>query len=154
MYSLQWCEFHMWQQFEFNSVMGFDNRVKTCAKHKHIPPKMSHPWRTSRTVTMDQPFSIDRYFHAITNWFIALNHNHNQMLTHQWSRIYWNQMKCVQFYLFSLFVWWEIFVAVCLIVEIIKAPTEVVMRISIALESTLLAWWLTHLFLTTSVTWL
>jgi len=30
-------------------------------------------------------------------------------------------------------------VAVCLIVGIIKAPTEVAMRISIALESTLLA---------------
>ena len=32
-----------------------------------------------------------------------------------WSRIYWSRMKCVQFYLFSLFVWLAIFVFVCLI---------------------------------------
>ena len=76
------------------------------------------------------------------------------MLTLQWSTIYWSQIICVQFYLLSLFVWWAISVAVCLIVGIIKAPTEVTMRISISLESTLFAWWLTHLLLTTLVTWL
>ena len=85
--------------------------------------------------------------------FINIFRN-NYMHTFQWSRIYWSRMICVQFYLLSLFVWWGISVAVCLIVGIIKAQTEVAMRISIALESTLLAWWLTHLLLTTSVTWL
>ena len=61
------------------------------------------------------------------------------MLTLLWSTIYWSWMKCVQFYLISLFVWLAIFVVVCLITQIVKAPTEVAMRISIALESTLLA---------------
>ena len=42
------------------------------------------------------------------------------MLTLQWSRIYWSQMICVQFYLLSLFVWWAISVAVCLIVGFLK----------------------------------
>ena len=37
------------------------------------------------------------------------------MLTLEWSRIYWSWMKCVHFYLFSLFVWLTIFVFVCLI---------------------------------------
>ena len=70
-----------------------------------------------------------------------------QVLTLQWSRIYWSWMKCVQFYLFSLFVWLAIFVFVCLIIRIIKAQTEVAIRRTIALESTLFAWWLKHLFL-------
>ena len=74
------------------------------------------------------------------------------MLTLLWSRIYWSWMKCVQFYLFSLFVWLAIFVYVCLIIKIIKAPTEVAIRRKIALESTLLVWCSTHLSLTTSLT--
>ena len=74
------------------------------------------------------------------------------MVTLQWSKIYWSWINYIQFYLFSLFVWLAIFVFVSLIIKIIKAPTEVAIRRSIALESTLFAWWLTHLFLTTSVT--
>ena len=77
---------------------------------------------------------------------------YDKMLNLQWSRIYWSWMKCVQFYLFSLFVWLSMFVFVCLIIQIIQPPTEVSIRWNIALESTLFAWWLTHLFLTTSVT--
>ena len=41
-------------------------------------------------------------------------------------------------------VWLAIFVLVCLIIQIIKAPTEVDIRRSIALESTLFAWHITQ----------